>query len=108
MTLIGWAAHESRRFVVYEFLPGGDVSQKLSKKTNKEGEVDNKNEFGWIERFFVALEVTQAIAFLHGKRFWRDCRTHRRVILFQLRLICVHPFCDATFSSVFFFMAIFV
>lgn len=45
-------------------MPGGDLCQKLS-----------KTRFGWRERLFVALETTQAVAYLHGCRpkvFHRD------------------------------------
>lgn len=70
VTLFGWAEHEERRFIVYEFLRGGDVSKKLE-HSNKE------NPFYWQERLRVALETCQGVSYLHSCRpkvFHRDIK----------------------------------
>lgn len=75
VTLIGWAKYGSRRFIVYEFLPGGDVCQTL---LDVKIESNSDRVFAWRQRLFVALETTQAVAYLHGCRpkvFHRDIKS---------------------------------
>lgn len=73
VTLMGWARHESRRFLVYECLPGGDVLQRLLKCKELGG-----SPFFWHERLNVAIDAATGLAHLHNakpKAFHRDIKS---------------------------------
>lgn len=73
VTLLGWAEHDAHRFIVYEFLPGGDLCGRLERVSSS-----SDNLFrNWTERLRIALETCQGVSYLHSCRpkvFHRDIK----------------------------------
>jgi len=66
--LMGFARHESERYLVYELLPGGDMCARLQ----------NDHNFVWRQRLSVALDAALGLSHLHASRpqvFHRDIKT---------------------------------
>ncbi|PON57870.1 Tyrosine-protein kinase [Parasponia andersonii] len=53
---------ENEKFLVYKFLPNGDLSNSLHKKTNTE---DGLKSLDWITRLKIALGAAEGLSFLH-------------------------------------------
>mmetsp|Transcript_12317 Transcript_12317/g.28866 ORF Transcript_12317/g.28866 Transcript_12317/m.28866 type:complete len:474 (-) Transcript_12317:6-1427(-) len=73
--LMGWGRQDACRFLVYEFLPGGDVHGKLTSCKNS-GAV--KAPFPWKSRVRVAIEAATGLAYLHNAKphaFHRDIKS---------------------------------
>lgn len=73
VVLMGWAQRGTRRFLVYEFLAGGDVSQRLEKALAPGGQ-----PFLWQERLGAALDAATGLAYLHNatpRAFHRDIKS---------------------------------
>jgi len=72
VVLMGWAKEGSRRFLVYEYLSGGDVSGRLHKTRS------GQRQWLWHERMAVLREAAQGLAHLHNAKphaFHRDVKT---------------------------------
>eukprot|EP00435_Cladocopium_sp_Y103_P056776 s1077_g19.t1 len=72
VTLLGWGQHGLHRYLVYEFLSGGDVFQRLHK--SKRGQVS----FPWHERLSVLLDAASGLSHMHNatpKAFHRDIKS---------------------------------
>jgi len=72
VVLMGWARRGDCRFLVYEFLPGGDLSARLRKCQEIRGQ-----PFLWKERLNVALDAATGLAHLHNaspEAFHRDIK----------------------------------
>lgn len=72
VVLMGWAREGSRRFLIYEFMPGGDLTGRLQK--SKEGRIP----FLWHERLFVLRDAATGLAHLHNAKpraFHRDIKS---------------------------------
>lgn len=70
--LMGWGKNEACRFLVYEFLSGGDVAHRL-KECKGRGP-----PFLWRQRLQVALDAATGLAYLHNatpRAFHRDVKT---------------------------------
>lgn len=73
VVLMGWARKDSRRFLIYEFLSGGDVFQRLQKCRDNNGK-----EFLWHERLAAARDAATGLAHLHNATphaFHRDVKS---------------------------------
>jgi len=73
VVLMGWSQRDTRRFLVYEFLGGGDVSQRLEKAKMPGG-----HPFPWQERLAVALDAATGLSYLHNatpRAFHRDIKS---------------------------------
>lgn len=71
VVLMGWARRDSRRFLIYEFLQGGDAYQRLTKCK------DEGRPFPWHERVAVARDAATGLAHLHNATphaFHRDIK----------------------------------
>merc|ERR1740117_2592624 len=71
VTLMGWARRDSRRFLIYEFLTGGDAYQRLAKCK------DEGKPFPWHERLAMARDAATGLAHLHNATphaFHRDIK----------------------------------
>jgi len=71
VTLMGWGQHDTEKYLVYELLPGGDVSKKLEKA--KRGEVP----FPWEQRLKVAMGAAAGLSYMANskpKAFHRDIK----------------------------------
>jgi len=72
VVLMGWGRKNRRRFLIYEFLQGGDVEDRLQKC--KAGQVP----FNWDQRLAVAVDAATGLAHLHNMRphaFHRDVKS---------------------------------
>eukprot|EP00929_Paragymnodinium_shiwhaense_P039880 TRINITY_DN20887_c0_g1_i1.p1 TRINITY_DN20887_c0_g1~~TRINITY_DN20887_c0_g1_i1.p1 ORF type:complete len:744 (+),score=149.48 TRINITY_DN20887_c0_g1_i1:93-2324(+) len=72
VVLMGWARHGTRRFLIYEYLGGGDVQRRLNQ--SKSG----KQLFPWHERLAAARDSATGLAHLHNATphaFHRDIKT---------------------------------
>lgn len=73
VVLMGWARKDSRRFLIYEFLSGGDIFQRLQKSRDASGK-----EFLWHERLSCARGAATGLAHLHNATphaFHRDVKS---------------------------------
>jgi len=74
VVLMGWAREGTRRFLIYEFLTGGDVFQRLQKcKEQKSGA-----PFPWAERLGALRDAATGLAHLHNatpRAFHRDVKS---------------------------------
>lgn len=73
ITLMGWGRHDMSRFLIYEFLSGGDVIGRLEKCKTQGGK-----PFPCFERFTIALDAATGLAYLHNAKphaFHRDIKT---------------------------------
>eukprot|EP00439_Symbiodinium_sp_Y106_P067983 s983_g11.t1 len=72
VTLLGWGQHCLQRFLVYEFLSGGDVFQRLHKcHCGQQG-------FPWHDRLSVLLDAASGLSHMHNatpKAFHRDIKS---------------------------------
>lgn len=72
VVLMGWAREGAKRFLIYEFLPGGDVCGRLNKCK------DGRSPFLWYERLAVARDAAMGLAHLHNATphaFHRDVKS---------------------------------
>lgn len=72
VTLMGWGAGTTHRFLVYELLVGGDVSNRLKKCR------DSGKQFSWDERLRIALDASCGLSHMHNstpKAFHRDIKS---------------------------------
>lgn len=72
VVLMGWAREGARRFLIYEYLPGGDVCGRLNKCK------DGRSPFLWYERLAVARDSAMGLAHLHNATphaFHRDVKS---------------------------------
>lgn len=72
VVLMGWARHKARRFLIYEFLAGGDVFGRLQKCK------DGRHPFLWYERLSVCRDAAMGLAHLHNATphaFHRDVKS---------------------------------
>lgn len=72
VTLLGWGQQGLNRYLVYEFLAGGDVFQRLHK--SKTGQ----RTFLWHERLSVLLDAASGLSHMHNstpKAFHRDIKS---------------------------------
>jgi len=72
VVLMGWAREGDRRFLVYEFLSGGDVSGRLRKSRL------GSKPFLWHERLSVCRDAATGLAHLHNasrRAFHRDIKS---------------------------------
>mmetsp|Transcript_32425 Transcript_32425/g.87925 ORF Transcript_32425/g.87925 Transcript_32425/m.87925 type:complete len:1222 (-) Transcript_32425:273-3938(-) len=74
VTLLGWGQNGLSRYLVYEFLAGGDVFQRLHKSR-----VRNTDKlFLWHERLSVVLDAATGLSHMHNstpKAFHRDIKS---------------------------------
>eukprot|EP00440_Ansanella_granifera_P034669 gb/GFBE01037610.1/.p1 GENE.gb/GFBE01037610.1/~~gb/GFBE01037610.1/.p1 ORF type:complete len:665 (+),score=133.12 gb/GFBE01037610.1/:1-1995(+) len=73
VTLLGWGAHKDEKYLVYEFLPGGDASIWLEKCRSSNGKVS----FPWQQRLQLALDAASGLSHLMNstpKAFHRDIK----------------------------------
>lgn len=72
VTLLGWGQHCLQRYLVYEFLSGGDVFQRLHKcHCGQQG-------FPWHDRLSVLLDAASGLSHMHNatpKAFHRDIKS---------------------------------
>jgi len=71
VTLLGWAQHESKKYLVYELLPCGDLQGRLVK--SREG----KAQFSWQQRLHVALGTASGLSHMMNSKpmaFHRDIK----------------------------------
>lgn len=71
VTLLGWGKHETKKYLVYELLHGGDVQGKLQKS------LQGKDQFVWQHRLRAALGAATGLAHMMGgqpKVFHRDIK----------------------------------
>mmetsp|Transcript_16822 Transcript_16822/g.39027 ORF Transcript_16822/g.39027 Transcript_16822/m.39027 type:complete len:873 (+) Transcript_16822:113-2731(+) len=71
VVLMGWGREGARRFLIYEFLPGGDAFQRLQRCK------EQRAPFTWQERLSVARDAASGLAHLHNvspKAFHRDIK----------------------------------
>ncbi|KAF4360063.1 hypothetical protein F8388_011300 [Cannabis sativa] len=54
--------NENEKFLVYKYLPNGDLSSSLFKKTNTE---DGLQSLDWITRLKIALGAAEGLSYLH-------------------------------------------
>lgn len=59
--LMGWARTDTCRYLIYEFLQGGDVSVRLQKCKSQGGK-----PFPWKDRLSVSLDAATGLAYLHN------------------------------------------
>ncbi|CAK0903220.1 unnamed protein product, partial [Prorocentrum cordatum] len=74
VVLMGWACEGSRRFLIYEYLNGGDVQQRLRRCK----ESPDSAPFSWRERLSAALDAATGLAHIHNARphaFHRDVKS---------------------------------
>eukprot|EP00929_Paragymnodinium_shiwhaense_P112187 TRINITY_DN80446_c0_g1_i1.p1 TRINITY_DN80446_c0_g1~~TRINITY_DN80446_c0_g1_i1.p1 ORF type:complete len:980 (-),score=178.09 TRINITY_DN80446_c0_g1_i1:169-3108(-) len=72
VVLMGWAREGARRFLIYEWLPGGDVAARLAKA--KEGRAPLR----WVERLNICRDSATGLAHLHNatpRAFHRDIKS---------------------------------
>jgi len=72
VTLLGWGQHGLHRYLVYEFLSGGDVFQRLHK--SRTGQLN----FPWHERLSVLLDAASGLSHMVNatpKAFHRDIKS---------------------------------
>mmetsp|Transcript_13191 Transcript_13191/g.24364 ORF Transcript_13191/g.24364 Transcript_13191/m.24364 type:complete len:397 (+) Transcript_13191:60-1250(+) len=70
VTLMGFARHDGKKYLVYELLPGGDLHGKLQK--SKSG----KEAFKWKDRLQCALHVAEGLTHMMKNRtFHRDIKS---------------------------------
>jgi len=73
VVLMGWARQGTKRFLIYEYLSGGDAHQRLQKCKEQNG-----SPFLWHERLSVARGAATGLAHLHNaspEAFHRDVKT---------------------------------
>mmetsp|Transcript_58342 Transcript_58342/g.125346 ORF Transcript_58342/g.125346 Transcript_58342/m.125346 type:complete len:838 (+) Transcript_58342:24-2537(+) len=73
VTLLGWAQQGSFRYLVYEFLAGGDVFRRLHCSRKPDG-----RPFHWHERLSVCLDAATGLSHMHcstPKAFHRDIKS---------------------------------
>lgn len=72
VTLLGWGHHGLLRYLIYEFLSGGDVFQRLHKARTKQ------KLFTWSQRLSVLLDAATGLSHMHNstpKAFHRDIKS---------------------------------
>eukprot|EP00931_Biecheleriopsis_adriatica_P048904 TRINITY_DN28263_c0_g1_i2.p1 TRINITY_DN28263_c0_g1~~TRINITY_DN28263_c0_g1_i2.p1 ORF type:complete len:1010 (-),score=176.79 TRINITY_DN28263_c0_g1_i2:13-2919(-) len=72
VVLMGWAKEGTRRFLLYEFLSGGDLTGRLQKSKA------NRLPFMWHERLAVLRDAATGLAHLHNatpRAFHRDIKS---------------------------------
>lgn len=72
VVLMGWARKDARRFLLYEYLSGGDLSARLQKSKA------NCAPFLWHERLDVLRDAATGLAHLHNatpRAFHRDIKS---------------------------------
>lgn len=72
VVLMGWARQDTRRFLIYEMLTGGDVFGRLQKSK------DGLHPFLWHERLSVCRDSAMGLAHLHNATphaFHRDVKS---------------------------------
>lgn len=72
VTLMGFARHRNLRFLVYEYLDGGDLSQRIRRCASHE------KSFSWTERISVLFDAACGLSHLHNsnpKVFHRDIKS---------------------------------
>ncbi|CAE7680993.1 pus7 [Symbiodinium sp. CCMP2456] len=83
VTLLGWGQHCLQRYLVYEFLSGGDVFQRLHKcHCGQQG-------FPWHDRLSVLLDAASGLSHMHNatpKAFHRDIKS----VCFLSCVSCLH------------------
>lgn len=73
--LMGWARTDTCRFLVYEFLSGGDVSVRLQKCKRPP---PHGKAFTWQDRLSVSLDAATGLAYLHNAKphaYHRDIKS---------------------------------
>ncbi|CAJ1453287.1 unnamed protein product [Effrenium voratum] len=73
VTLLGWAKHNYKRYLVYELLSGGDCFQRLQKSR-----APKELRTGWFERLSVCLDAAAGLSHMHNskpKAFHRDIKS---------------------------------
>ena len=73
VTLLGWGQNGLSRYLVYEFLAGGDVFQRLHRSRQQNGQT-----FHWHERLSVCLDASTGLSHMHNstpKAFHRDIKS---------------------------------
>merc|ERR1719487_2170619 len=73
VTLLGWGQQALSRYLVYEFLVGGDVFRRLLKSRQPGG-----LPFHWHERLSVCLDASTGLSHMHNstpKAFHRDIKS---------------------------------
>ncbi|XP_077223325.1 leucine-rich repeat protein kinase family protein [Tasmannia lanceolata] len=55
--------HENEKLLVYKFMPNGDLSNALFRKTTQEG--DGLQSLDWITRVKIAIGAAEALSYLH-------------------------------------------
>mmetsp|Transcript_8894 Transcript_8894/g.20913 ORF Transcript_8894/g.20913 Transcript_8894/m.20913 type:complete len:1062 (-) Transcript_8894:329-3514(-) len=74
VTLLGWGQQGLSRYLVYEFLAGGDVFQRL----HKSRQPGTDKVFQWHERLSVCLDAATGLSHMHNstpKAFHRDIKS---------------------------------
>merc|ERR1719188_2727744 len=74
VTLLGWGQHGMSRYLVYEYLAGGDVFQRLRACRRNVG----AHPFPWNERLSVCLDAATGLSHMHNstpKAFHRDIKS---------------------------------
>jgi len=72
VTLLGWGKKDMQRYLIYELMPGGDVSDRLAK--SKSGQLP----FQWHERLAVLLDSASGLSHMHNSKpkvFHRDIKS---------------------------------
>ncbi|XP_010263654.1 PREDICTED: probable LRR receptor-like serine/threonine-protein kinase At2g16250 [Nelumbo nucifera] len=55
--------HENEKFLVYKYMPNGDLSSSLFRKFNSED--DNLQSLDWITRLKIAIGTAEGLSYLH-------------------------------------------
>ncbi|OVA07029.1 Protein kinase domain [Macleaya cordata] len=55
--------HENDKFLVYKYMPNGDLSNSLYRKTSKED--DSLQSLDWITRLKIAIGAAEGLSYLH-------------------------------------------
>lgn len=74
VTLLGWGQQGLSRYLIYEFLAGGDVFQRL----HKSRQPNTDKVFVWHERLSVCLDAATGLSHMHNstpKAFHRDIKS---------------------------------
>jgi len=83
---MGLCKHNNELFIITEFVPGGDLYDRLRDPTQK---------ISWKKRVQVALETAQAIAYLHSKEvIHRDLKSQNLLVDDSFRI----KICDFGFA----------